>query len=267
MVDVYYFGDFRGIKLTEFNQRYLPWTLFWQKRIEFLNRLRAFIGQDWEEFVKRTDPYLKFEKGLINKIDKNLKSTSRLLDDLKTSVQDNYLSSSSKGRGLKPLNLLFFVWSHFFRDRDNRKVHINQLLQLLRWLSSRIGRFYFFKEEDVEDDNLTKALFRFRMGRIASAEEKVERFKKRFCIPGNNNILIKEDGPKKKSDISLIIFSNGQELRARDYVENKRRPSRLVVTAKKPFKPIVLDFKSLSLNSDSWLWQVRLLRELDKYKD
>jgi hypothetical protein len=271
LVDIFCFPDLRTLKLAESNYRSLPWREFWIKRITDLEKIKESTQITWKDFKRKSDPFLIPYKDTILKIENKIKNLPDHIDILIRQIKEDYLSiSETKGASTNLLNTLFLVWSQFIKDKD--KVHIQTLLSLLRWFSNRIkGHFYdeevniYFREEDIEDDNLNKLLYRFRQGELKSQESEVYRYLKRFLIPKQNNWM--EYWYKKKSagDLPLIIFSTGEKLMINDYFDNKLNiePEPLANNSIEiPY--ICLDFKSLSYESDCHPWEVELAINIDR---
>jgi len=272
LVDVLFFPDVRSLNLTDSKDLYLPWRNFWLKRIKQLKKLKKHCQETWGEFLYNTDPWLNTYRETVLQIEEKLKDLPRLIDDLIEKIRENLLSLAKvRGTPSNPLNILFLVWSHFIRDRDNDEVHVQTLLYLLRWLSPRIKGFdsgeemnIYFKEEDIEDDNLNKELFRYRNNELKSPKEKVVRYKKRFLVPVKHRWLERNLKEKTKPNRPLIVFSTGERLSIRDYLDNNPSPSSDSSSGKEYCPPLIcLDFKSLLPHSESWLWQIEILKNID----
>jgi len=270
LVDVFFAPDFRSLNIAEYNYQDLPWRDFWLKRVKELEKLREYNKNTWSEIVFKTDPFLNPYQKNVSQIGEKIKKLSKLISDLIENINEDYLSFSKvRGAPYKQLNILFLVWSHFIKE--NNIVHIQTLLDLLRWFSIRAKCSFhdelitiYFKKEDVEDDNLSKVLYRYRSGELKSPREKVDRYKKRFLIPVTQHWLKKILNEKAKLNTSIIIFSNGERLTAKDYIENNLSYYSIPLKEKANCpSQICLDYKSLNPEDDSWLWQIELVKYID----
>lgn len=263
-MDVCFFPDFRTLYLTESHDLFLPWRNFWLKRIKELEKLIEYKNI-LSEFIHKTEPFLNPYRDTVSQIEKKFDALHCLTNDLVENIKEDYLAPAKvRGATSDPLNILFFVWSHFIKDKDNNEVHIQTILSLLRWVSTRIGDYYF-KEEDIDDDKLKKELYRYRHNELKLPKKKADRYKERFLIPKKNIWPEKSFGKKTKPNIPLIIFSNGERLTIRDYLNNKSSSHLFPSSEKCNLPPLIcLDFKSLSSYGDSWRWLVELMKILDE---
>jgi hypothetical protein len=271
LVDIYCFPDLRTLKLADSHYQDLPWREFWIRRIKELEKIRESTQIVWSDFKHKSDPWMNPYKNEIQKIENKIKNLPIYIEVLIKYIKKDYLSiSETKGGSIKPLNTLFLVWSQFIKDKY--KVHIQTLFSLLRWFSSRIKAHYYdeemniyFREEDIEDDNLNKELYRFRHGELKTQENDVKRFIKRFLVPKKNNWMEFCYQEKTKQKSPLIIFSTGERLMIKDYFDNKVDLEAVPSPKKSVEIPhICLDFKSLSQDGDSDIWQIELVKNIDK---
>jgi hypothetical protein len=270
LVDVFFFPDFRSMKMLESEDMDTSWTNFWKKRIKELEKLKIYNKNLWNDILKKCDPFLIPYRKEVLKLQEGLENIYELIGNLIKNIEDDYLVRGG-GAPTKKLNILFLVWSHFIKDCS--KVHLKILLDLQRWFSKRTRPNIFgeklsiyFEEEDIEDDNLKRVLIRYRKGESKQINEKVDRYKERFLIPVNNKWLEKGIKEKRRLSMPIIIFTNGEKLTIKDYLYNRAFPEKdYLLNLNEDYPPFIcLDFKSLSSKRDSWLWQIKLLKYIDE---
>ena len=259
--------------MTESENRYLPWKEFWGKRVNDLEKLKKCNHDLWREILNKCHPFLNPFRDNVSKIEKKIRNLPELIDDLIKNIEEDYVSPTKiKGTPPKKLNILFLVWSNLIKD--NTEVHFQTLLSLLRWFSIRTRLCHedgeefnlYYGEEDVEDDNLHKLLFRYKRNKLKQPKEEVDIYKKRFFIPVNNHWLENNFNDIRKLNMPIIIFSNGEKLTINDCRDNNPYLDTHYSKKKKRLPPIIcLDFELYRSDLDSWLfWQLQVLRCIDK---
>lgn len=242
----------------------MPSREFWLKRIKNLKRLKKLNEESreiWIEFIEKTGPYhqsypetLRIEKEL-----ETINDLSKHIDLLIERIEKDYMTPSQlKGKPSNPANILFLVWHHFMRSKN--KGDIQTILSLMRWFAKRIPDFYF-KEEEIDEQNLKKEAFRYKKDKISITKEKVELYVYRFYAlaryfwSGKNFKVIKSHTP-------LIIFTNGEKLTFKDCLENK--PSVIPASYNNGyhFPLVAIDFKTQKSGPNSTGWNVVLFDQL-----
>lgn len=268
---MYCYPDVRSLNIAESQYRDLPWRDFWLKRIKELDKLKEYNQNTLSELLHKTEPFLDLYREKVLQIEEKLKNLLPIINDLIKNIKEDYLIPATiRGTPSNPLNILFLVWTHFIRDSD--EVHVQTLFGLLRWFSKRIKGSYhgkemniYFKEEDIEDYHLNKELYRYRKDELKSPKEKVVRYKRRFLVPVEKRWLEKSIKRTTEPKVPLIIFSNGERLTISDYLNNKLSPDSVPSNKKSHSSPLIcLDFKSLNQNSESWHWQLELVKYIDE---
>jgi len=262
--DVFYISDIRSVEMFEFSPLTLPWREFWLKRIKNLKKLKKLSKESreiWTEFIEKTGPYHQSYPETL-RIEKKLKAINDLYEHIdlliKRIEKDCMTPSQLKGKPSNPVNILFLVWHHFMRDKN--KADIQTILSLMIWFAKRIPDFYF-KEEEIKEENLKKEAFRYKKDELSTTKEKVELYVYRFYAlaryfwSGKNFKVIKSHTP-------LIIFTNGEKLTFKDCLENK--PSAIPASYNNGYRfPFVtIDFKTQKSDPDAIGWNVLLFDQI-----
>jgi len=219
-----------------------------------IKKLSKESKERWIEFIEKSFPYHQSYPETLQ-IDKKMRVINGLykpIDLLIKKIETELLSTSkTKGKPPNPVNVLFLVWYHFMRDRN--KAHFQTIVSLMRWFAQRIPDYYF-KEEEIEEENLKKEAFRYKRNKMNTTKERVELYVYRFYV-FVRYFWTKKNFENIKSNKSIIVFTNEEELTLNNCLENK--PAEIIISTKKNgfnFHLVTIDFKLVESDSESCFW-------------